>query len=311
MTIPITIKLQHIDDGSWTPGPQGALRLRRPDPRTCYHIGQLIRDQDENAGTLYKDQVPDIFLLFHMYTTYVVFADKDRVSKYYPLPTWGINDILIGDCAQATLVQSPDSRLELNEVFGEDAKLEESEVVDFLMDEENEDKLPELIEDVPIVPTLCYSVNAPEMQGLGVHPWPEHYVYITVRFVNYFDRHDFRKIFFPTWISVAVQRKDNVRSLSSLFNQLLDTADIPKKRFPLGAKHPSTLFYNGHTTGWYPWKYAFWVLPQRYGVTKLFPYNNGKLSKFLSPERVAAGDKRLYMEVHIVPRKHDRQGQVM
>lgn len=62
----------------------------------------------------------------------------------------------------------------------------------------------------------------------------------------------------------------------------------------------ATLFNKRHID---LWEMELWVLPQSEGPQKLFRYQHGRLTQFLSRSpKVRRIDKRQYVEAHIVPK---------
>lgn len=106
--------------------------------------------------------------------------------------------------------------------------------------------------------------------------------------------------------------KDTAAKIVKWLLKEMRSWDATKTKQPSGAKKgkperdTSALFCEPLKESW---ELELWVMPQRHGPQKLFRFpsgleeDGGLLSQFLSQKRADKGERNLYMEAHVVPRR--------
>lgn len=167
---------------------------------------------------------------------------------------------------------------------------------------------------LPFLPTFTLNVYNPELvePATGVEAFPKAGIDVAVRFVHHLDlgeveieaisTHGFKHIDFPMDQEVTLEPEDDVTSLTKALTKLLeDTKESEGVDVTSGVLFEEPLLNK--------WEFKLWVMPQSPELRKLFRYptawegSTGLLHEFLDPKMVAGGDRRLYMEAHVVPKR--------
>ncbi|KAK5118777.1 hypothetical protein LTR85_007983 [Meristemomyces frigidus] len=175
-------------------------------------------------------------------------------------------------------------------------------------------KAPQPGSGVPFLPTSTLNVYHAALvrPATGLQSFPEDGVSVAVRFVDHLDLGDvqderissdgYKNISFPTDLEVQVEPDDIVTTLKKVLWKVLRVTKESE-----GVEVTSHVLFKKPLSG--QWELQLWVMPQSPKLRKLFRYPNGcegstdQLHEFLDPEMVARGDRRLYMEAHIIVRK--------
>ncbi|KAK4541812.1 hypothetical protein LTR36_007344 [Oleoguttula mirabilis] len=167
--------------------------------------------------------------------------------------------------------------------------------------------------ELPFLPTFTLNTYHPALvfPAINFPPFPNQGIQVAVRFDHHLDLSDVshkrlsngkhKDIDFSMDEEIHVDAADNAAMIKEAL-----LAALKKTKMSEGDAVTSGVLFEKPLLS--KWELQLWVLPQSPKLVKLFRYptgwrgSTGRLHEFLEMETVAEGDRRLYMEAHVVPK---------
>lgn len=170
---------------------------------------------------------------------------------------------------------------------------------------------------VPMLATYTLNVYHPTLVEplVGMKAFPKAGIDVAVRFVHHLDlervdhhtlikegdKYKYKDIGFPTNFHIRAGSGDGVEAVEEDILKELRSTEV--------SEDVTSWLLLGEEFAEVKWELQLWVMPQSPKLRKLFKYptgwaeSTGQLHEFMDPVMVANGDRRLYMEVHVVPKR--------
>ena len=235
----------------------------------------------------------------------VGWSDHNSNLQLSKTPVYDFGDFCIGDCGtdSAWFKQNFSNSLRfLGPYTSCSAEGSKRAQVQELVRQHDEAGNDEIGSGVPFLPPHTLNEYDAQQYGLGMRQWPEDGTDVAVRCINRLSTNE--RLTFPLHLRFSLPQHLGFAEMDELISKAVN---VPKEEGRAKRSHPeitSGLLFQGALEG--VWEWEWWVLPHGPAMQKMFRWQEGELTEFLSEEEAEDSGARLYVEAHIVPKAQSR-----